>query len=162
MSSTRRIVTLIVALAAGACFALSVQGGHWWTVGEHTIGPVQSERCFQGSGCEKTDLAWTDGSDAWARAGVATWAAGMVAMVVMLALAGALAAKQRGRLAAQVALIATMTAIVAGALFQQLHPTGPIVHGMALARGSYLYGVAIVAALGAAIATLRAPQPPAG
>jgi hypothetical protein len=158
MSSTRRLITLFVALAAAACFALSVQGGRWWTVGEHSIGPVTTTQCWE-RGCETGGLQWTEGSDAWQRAGYATWAAGMVAMVVMLALAGALAAKQRGMRAAQIAVVATMTAIVAGALFQQLRPTGQMVTGIALGRGSFLFAVAIVAALGAAIATLRAPQP---
>lgn len=160
MASTRRIVTLIVALAAAACFALAVQGGRWWTVGEATIGPVGGERCFGETGCQRTDLMWTEGSDAWQRAGMATWAAGMVAMVVMVALAGALAARRGGKLAAQVAVIASMTAIVAGALFLQLRPTGQMMTGAAPGRGAILFGVAIVAALGAAIATLRAPQPP--
>lgn len=157
MSSTRRIVTLIVALAAAGCFALAVQGGRWWTVGEHSIGTTSSRQCFGDGACQRASMAWTGGRDVWLRAGFATKAAGTVAMVVMLALAGALAAKRRGKLAAQVALIATMTAIVAGALYQQYRPSLP---GMEVGRGTYLFGLAIIAALGAAIATLRAPQPP--
>lgn len=157
MSSTRRIITLIVALAAAACFALAVQGGQWWTVGEHSIGTTASRQCFGDDACRGASMAWTGGSDLWLRAGYATKAAGTIAMLVMLALAGALAAKRGGKLAAQMALIATMTAIVAGGLFQQYRPSMP---GMEVARGTYLFGVAIIAALGAAIATLRAPQAP--
>jgi len=55
-----------------------------------------------------------------------------------------------------VALVATMTAIVAGAVFLQYRPTMP---GMALGRGAYLFGLAIIAALAAAISTLRATRP---
>jgi hypothetical protein len=154
MSSPRRIALVVVALAAAACFALAVQGGRWWTVGEHAIGPTSTDRCFDGV-CEKTTLDWTGGGDTWQRAGIATWAAGMISAVVLVALAGALAAKGTGRLAGGVALVSTMTAIVAGAVFHQYRPSLP---GLELGRGSYLFGAAILGGLGAAIATLRATR----
>lgn len=154
MSTTRRLATLLAALTAAACFALAVQGGRWWTAGEHGIGTTSGERCIDGD-CERTTLDWTGGSDVWQRAGVATWAAGMIAMLAFVALAGALAAKRTGRLAASVALVATMTAIVAGGVFQQYRPS---MHSIELGRGSYLFGAAIIAGLAAALVTLRASR----
>lgn len=155
MSLPRRLVTLFAALAAAACFALAVQGGRWWTIGEHAVGPTSSQRCFAGN-CERAPLGWTGGSEVWQRAGTATWTAAMVAALVLVALAGALAARRGGRLGAGVALVATMTAIVAGAVFLQYRPTMP---GMEVGRGAYLFGGAIIASLGAVVSTLRAARP---
>jgi hypothetical protein len=154
MSTTRRLATLFAALIASACFALAVQGGKWWTVGEHSVGTTSSERCFDGN-CERTSLDWTSGGDVWMRAGIATWVAGMIAALVFVALAGSLAAKATGRLAASVALVATMTAIAAAAVFHQYRPD---VQGLAVGRGSYLFAAALLAGLGSAISTLRAPR----
>ena len=146
---------MIAALAAAACFALAVQGGRWWTIGEHAVGPTSSQRCFAGN-CERAPLDWTGGTEVWKRAGIATWTAGMVAALVLVALAGALAARRRGRLGAAVAVVATMTAVVAGAVFLQYRPSMP---GMAMDRGVYLFGGAIIAALAAAVSVLRATRP---
>jgi uncharacterized membrane protein SirB2 len=79
----------------------------------------------------------------------------MVSGLALIALAGSLAARSAGRLAAAVSLIAVMTAIVAGAVFQQYRPS---VHGIALGRGTYFFAAAIVLGLASAIATLRAPR----
>lgn len=153
MSLTRRILTIVAAVVAAACFALAVQGGRWWTLGDSVgVGPVSTQRCFDGR-CENTSLAWTGGSGVWVRAGTSTYAAGLVAAAVMVALAGALAARRAGRLAAGVAVVATMTAIVAGAVFVQARPAMP---GLTLDRGAWLYGLGIVAALASVVSTLRA------
>ncbi|MBE7453051.1 MAG: hypothetical protein HS111_30500 [Kofleriaceae bacterium] len=154
---SRRVVIITTAIAAAACFLLAVQGGWWWTIGEVGVGPVSTQRCFGGD-CQRGTLAWTGGSEVWARAGVATWAAGMVAGLVLVALAGAVAARRAGKLAAAVALIATMTAIVAGGVFVTQRPELP---GLELARGTWFYAAAIVAALLAAVTTLRARGPSA-
>jgi len=137
---------------AAACFALATYGGYWWTIGEIGVGPVSTQRCFDGA-CESGSLAWAGGSEVWERAGVATWAAGMVATLVLVALAGALAAKRAGRLAAGVTVVATMTAVVAGAVFISQRPHVPEIE---TGRGVWLYSAGIVAALGAAISALRA------
>ena len=146
------MTTIAASIVAAACFSLAVHGGRWWTIGEVGVGPVSTQRCFGGS-CESGSLAWAGGTEVWERAGMAAWAAGLVTSIVLVALAGALAAKRAGRLAAAVAMIATMTAIVAGVVFVSQRPH---VAGIEIARGVWLYGAGIVAAMGAALATLRA------
>ncbi len=156
MSLPRRLITIAAAIVAAGCFALAVQGGHWWTIGEVGVGPVSTQRCFDGR-CENGTLAWAGGSEVWERAGIATWAAGMIAAVVLVALAGALAARRAGRLAAGIATIAAMTSMVAGGVFLLQRPDLP---GLEVARGAWFFAVAVVVALAAAIATLRAPPAP--
>lgn len=151
VSRSRRLTTIAASLIAAGLFSFAVYGGRWWTVGEVHVGPVSTQRCFGGV-CESSSLAWAHGSEVWERAGTATWAAGLVASLVLVALAGALAAGRAGRLAAGVTMIATMTAIVAGGVFISQRPDMP---GMETARGVWLYSGGIVVALGAAIAAYR-------
>lgn len=131
---------------------MAVHGGRWWTIGEIGVGPVSTQRCFDGV-CESGSLAWASGSEVWERSGTATWAAGLVASLVLVALAGALAARRAGRMAAGVVVIASFTAIVAGGVFISQRPP---VDGIETARGVWLYSAGIVLALAAAIATMRA------
>jgi hypothetical protein len=152
MSRRRRLTTIALSIVAAACFSLAVVGGRWWTIGEIGVGPVSTQRCFDGK-CEAGSLAWAEGSDVWERAGTATWASGMVASLVLVALAGALAAGRAGRLGATVALIATMTAIVAGGVFVSQRPN---VEGIEVARGTWFFALGVVWAIGAAVSTLRA------
>ncbi len=157
MALPRRLATIVLAIIAAGCFALAVQGGYWWRIGEIGVGPLSTQRCFDGR-CEAGTLAWAGGSEVWERAGIATWAAGMVSALVLVALAGALAARRGGKLAASVVMIATATAVVAGGVFVTQRPG---VHGLEVARGTWFYGIATLAAITATISTLRAPQPQA-
>lgn len=152
VSGKRRLTTIALSILGAAGFSLAVVGGRWWQIGEVGVGPVSTQRCFGGA-CESGTLAWAGGSELWERAGTATWAAGMIASLVLVALAGALAAGRTGRLAAAVALIATMTAIVAGGVFVSQRPS---MEGMHVARGTWFFGLGIVWAIGAVISTLRA------
>jgi hypothetical protein len=120
-------------------------------IGEVGVGTVSTQRCFAGN-CESGSLAWAGGSEMWERAGTATWAAGLVASLVLVALAGALAAGRAAKLAAGVAIVATMTAIVAGGVFIAQRPDMP---GIEMARGVWLYCAGVVVALGAAITVYR-------
>jgi hypothetical protein len=146
------LTTIALSLVAAACFSLAVVGGHWWQIGEVGVGPVSTQRCFDGT-CEAGSLAWAEGTEMWERAGTATWAAGMVASLVLVALAGALAAGRAGRVGAGVVLVATMTAIVAGGVFVTQRPN---VAGIEVARGTWFFALGIVWAIGAAVSTLRA------
>ncbi|HEX8107523.1 MAG TPA: hypothetical protein VF516_07325, partial [Kofleriaceae bacterium] len=84
-------------LAAAAGFALSVQGGRWWSVSDVAVGPLGARSPFGGLG----GFSWAGGSAQWERFGVATYAAGMIAMLVLIFVAGALAARRVPRLAAK-------------------------------------------------------------
>ncbi|MBK9033921.1 MAG: hypothetical protein IPL61_22085 [Myxococcales bacterium] len=151
MSLARRVLTIALALAAAAGFAMSVEGGRWWSLGPDIhVGPISTERCFGGD-CQFSTLAWTGGSGAWERVGIATYAGGLCAALVCLALAGSLAARRPGRLAAAVTAIATITAGAAAAGFYLLRPDIP---GGTTGRGALLFAGAVAAAAAAAVATL--------
>jgi hypothetical protein len=149
-------MTVVIALVAATSFALAVQSA-WWTIGEVDIGPFGARHCFGGE-CRESGLAWIGGSDLWMRSAVATRAAGYIAMFVLLAFAGALAAKRQPKLAARGALAAIVTAAVCGGYFAAAFPG---LGGAGVARGVFLYAVAIVAGLAAVLMFLRAAARPA-
>jgi hypothetical protein len=151
MSSTRRIFAIILALAGAAGFALAVEGGRWWVIGgDVRIGTIATERCFGGQ-CGMGSLGWT--GDTWERAGFATYAAGLCTAAVLVALAGALAARRTGRLVGAVVAVSIVTAAVAGGVFFSTRPEIP---GATLGRGAILFAVALVVSIAAAALTLTA------
>jgi hypothetical protein len=149
----RRWLIIAVALVAASAFALSVQGGRWWSIGDVAIGPFGSHSPFGGAG----NLSWTGGSARWQRFGVATGAAGLIAMFALVVVAGALAAGRVPRLAARTALVAIATAALVACGFLAARPDLPF----AVDVGVPLFAAAVVVGAGAAIAVARAPRPPA-
>ena len=147
---------IVLALLSASAFALSVQGGRWWSVMNVEIGPFGSRRCF-GNECGPAGLGWIGAGEGWSRLGMATWAAALVSMAVLVVLAAALAAKRVPRMVAKVALSAIATATLVGALFASKFPG---VDGAGVDRGLPLYGVAIALGVAASILTLRM-RPPA-
>lgn len=152
-----RWILVAAALVAACAFALSVWGGKWWSIGDVEIGPFGSKQCFGGD-CRSAGLGWVGGSERWLRMGMATWAAGLVAMVVLVVMAAGLAAKRIPRLAARVALVSFATAVVSAGLFLMQFPG---VDGARVDRGMYLFGAALALGAFAAINVLRAPKPAA-
>jgi hypothetical protein len=149
-----RWLTVAAALIAASAFALSVQAGRWWTIGEVEIGPNGSRSPFAGPG----SLDWTGGSLQWLRFGKATWGAGLIAMFVLVVVAGGVAARRVPKLAAKTALVATLTAAATGVGFILTRPTNNM--PFELDRGIPLFVAAIVVSLIVAIGVLRA-RPPA-
>jgi hypothetical protein len=153
-SPLRWIVVTIAFIAAGA-FAVSVTAGQWWTIGEAQIGPFGTQACLGGE-CRARALTWAGGTPGWERAAVATGAAGLIAGLVLLVLAGACAAGRVPKIAAKSTLSAMLVAAVAGGLF---------IHGLpdlgetSIDRGLVLYVVGIALGLAAAVTVLRAPRP---
>jgi hypothetical protein len=144
-----------IAVVAAAVFALSVQAGRWWIVPGFEgleIGPSGSHRCFGGE-CKAAGLGWSGGSERWMRTGTGAWAAGLLSMLVLLGVAGAVAARRVPRLAAKMALVSVGTAAVTGALFVAQFPG---VQGAEMGRGIPLFGVGIALGAAACIAVLRA------
>lgn len=144
-----------IAVAAAIVFALSVQGGRWWTVPNFEgleIGPTGSQRCFGGE-CKLAGLGWSGGSERWMRTGTGVWAAGMLSMLVLIGVAAAVAAKRVPRLAAKMALVSIGTAAVTGTLFVIQFPG---VQGAAMGRGIPLFVVGVALGAAACIAVLRA------
>jgi hypothetical protein len=146
-----RWFVVAVALAAASAFALSVQAGRWWTIGEVELGPYGTRSPFGGQG----DLSWVAGSARWERFGVATWAGGLIAMFVLVVLAGAVAANRIPRLAARTALVAIATATLTAIAFVMTRPDNGL--PFAIGRGIYLFALAIVAGVAVAARVLRAP-----
>ncbi|HWU88473.1 MAG TPA: hypothetical protein VN253_14400 [Kofleriaceae bacterium] len=143
-----------LALAAGAAFAVSVQAGRWWSVGGFEIGPSGSYRCFSGE-CKTTGLGWIGGSERWMRTGTGAWTAGLISMLLLIAVAAAAAAGRAPRLLAKTALVSIATAAVTGALFVVEFPG---VQGASADRGMWLFVAAIVLGAAACIAVLRASR----
>jgi len=145
-----RWFVVALALAAASAFALSVQAGRWWSIGDVEIGPLGSRSPFGGPG----DLSWAGGSARWERFGVATWAGGLIAMFVLVVLAGAVAANRIPRLAAKTALVAIATAGLAAIAFVATRPD----HGLpfAIDRGVVLFVAAAVAGTVVGVGVLRA------
>jgi len=149
-----RWLVVAVAMVAASAFAVSVQAGAWWSLADVEIGPFGSRQCFGGD-CRPAGMGWIQGSERWARTGIATWAAGLMAMLVLIVLAGAVAAGRIPRLAARTALVAIAVALIASTAFVLGYPG---VNGASVDRGIFLYAGGIVLGLVAAIAVLRRPR----
>lgn len=154
-----RWLVVALALLAACTFAFSVQLGRWWAIGDVEIGPFGSRHCFGGGDCKLSGLTWVGGGDRWMRLGMATWAGGLVAAFMLVVMAAGLAAKRVPRLVAKSVLVAIATAALAGTVFVVQFPG---VEGAGLARGAWLFVLAIALALAAAISVLRVrPSAPA-
>ncbi len=147
---------LVIGIALVACiaFAMSVQGGQWWVLGDHEIGPFGAKRCFD-DGCVPAKLSWLGTGERWMRIGMGTWAGGLISAFVLIVLSAALAAKRIPKLAAKTVLVAVVTAGLAGGLFAMQFPRAEF-PAAELGRGAFLFIAAIVLAATSAILVLRA------
>ena len=153
-----RWIIVGILLISAAAFAMSVWGGRWWSIDDVTIGPFGSTSCFGGDDCKRGDLSWIGGTERWMRAGMATWAGGVLTMLALLGVAGGIAARRVPRLAAKMTLVSVATTLVAGILFIAQFPG---VEGAAIDRGIPLFFVGAVTGLVGAIAVLRTRAAPA-
>jgi hypothetical protein len=161
MNRARRITAIAVALAGAGLLALAVQGGRWWeitdaTIGDVTIGPVSSYRCFSGD-CRVAGLGWIESVGGWTRAGQATYAAGLCAAAMLVFSAAGLAAKKVIRIVAKSGLVAALTAAVSGGVFVAMFPG---VSGAGLGRGFVFYALGVALAIAGQVLVLRAPVEP--
>jgi hypothetical membrane protein len=147
-----RWLLVIASLLAAAAFALSVQGGRWWSVSDVAVGPLGARSPYGGLG----GFSWAGGSAQWERFGVATYAAGMIAMLVLIFVAGALAARRAPRLAARTALVAVAVAALVGSRFAAGVPSNGL--PFELDRGFWLFAGAVIAGAVAAAGVLRAAR----
>lgn len=146
---------LVIALALGACiaFAMSVQLGAWWTIGDTEIGPTGSQRCFE-TGCAPANLNWLGVGDRWMRVGMGTWAGGLIAAFVLVVMSARLAAKKIPVLAAKTVLVSVATAGIAAAWFAYQFPRTEY-PAAELGRGALLFLVAIALGATSAVLVLR-------
>ena len=140
MTKRARMITLALALLGAGGFALAVQGGQWWSAGGIPIGPFGSVNCFDGD-CHATNLEFLGGTEMWLRMATATVAAGLIAMALLIATAGALAAGKAPAQLGRLILVAVATALVAGIIFITKLPAYP---GISVDRGIPIFFVAIV------------------
>jgi hypothetical protein len=130
-----------------------VQAGRWWHIADVEIGPFGSKHCFDTGDCRISSLAWVGGGDRWMRLGVATWAGGLVATLMLVITAARLASNRVPKLVAKSVLVAIAVASLAGTMFVV---TFPGMAGATLARGAWMFVLAIALGLAAAISVLRA------
>lgn len=147
----------VVALALFACiaFAMSVQGGQWWVIGDTTIGPFGAKRCFE-DGCKPAGLNWLGVGDRWMRVGMATWAAGLISAFTLVVLSGGLAAKRIPKLAAKTVGVSAATAAITGTWFWSQFPSDQFT--ASYGRGLYLF-VAAVAMSAIAVVLVHRGKP---
>lgn len=148
-----RWFVVALALVAASAFALSVQAGRWWSIGDVEIGPFGSRSPFGGAG----DLSWAGGSARWQRFGVTTGAAGLIAMVVLVVVGGAVAARRVPRLAARTALVAIATAVLVAIGFVSTRPHNGL--PFVLDRGVALFALGVLTGTIGALLVARAPRP---
>ena len=84
---------------------------------------------------------------------MATWAGGLVTVLMLVVMSARLAANRVPKLVAKSVLVAIATASLAGTVFVAQFPG---VEGASLARGAWLFALGIALALAAAISVLRA------
>lgn len=149
-----RWLVVALALIAASAFALSVQAVGWWSIGNVEVGPFGTRSPFGGAG----DISWAGSSARWERFRVATLTGALIAMFVLLVVAGAVAAKRIPKLAAKTALVAVATVTLAAIGFVMSRPDNNL--PFALDRGLPLFVGAVLVAVLAAVAVLRVPLTP--
>jgi hypothetical protein len=140
MTTRSRWITISLALLGAGGFAIAVEGGQWWTVAGVPIGPFGSVNCFDGE-CHATSLEWVGGNSLWLRSATATTAAGLIAMVLLIAMAGTVAARRVPRQLAKLVLVAIATAVACAAWFVTHLPELP---GTSIDRGLLTFAIAVV------------------
>ena len=147
----KRSFLVAVAVISAALFAISVWVGQWWTIGEVAVGPFGSRHCFGGD-CRPGGLAWTGGGDLWMRTAVATWVGSLLTMVLLLGVAGAIAANRMPKLLAKSVLTSLVTTAIAGAYFAIKLPEMP---GTTIGQGLIAFIAACVLGAVTAIRVIR-------
>ncbi|MGE3544122.1 MAG: hypothetical protein AB7L28_09320 [Kofleriaceae bacterium] len=91
-----------------------------------------------------------------ARFGVATWAAAMISMIVLLALGAGLAANRRPVLMAKMAIVSMITAALAGTTFiVKVMAMNDAMNEAVIDRDLWLYAAGVIAGLVTAIVAWR-------
>jgi len=150
-SRTRWLVVGLALVGAGL-FALSVQGGAWWSLEDYEVGPFGSRNCL--GGCHASNLAWLGGSPTWIRLGMATWAGGLLSTLTLVVVAAGVAAKRIPQLAARTAIVAVGTATIAGIAFFVGYPSE--ITQLHVDRDVVIFVLAVIAGAAAAVMVLRA------
>ncbi|HEY3806332.1 MAG TPA: hypothetical protein VGL61_27195 [Kofleriaceae bacterium] len=138
-------------IVGAMAFATSVWVAPWWRIGEVTIGPFSSRHCFGGQ-CRPAGLQWIGGSDLWMRSAIATGAAGLIAMMLLLGVAGGVAARRTPLLVSKMSLVAIASAVACAAYFVARMPR---LEGMALGAGPFFFAAGAIIGAAVSLAALR-------
>jgi len=138
-------------VVSAALFALSTWIGQWWIDVDVAIGPMGTRGCV--GGVCGGGLRWTGGSELWMRTAIATWVGSLLTMMLLLGVAGALAANRVPKLLAKSTLSSLVTTAVVGIYFIVKMPAMP---GLEVAQGMILFVAAIVLGAVTPIRALRA------
>lgn len=148
----KRWIFVAFAIVAASLFALSVQGGRWWSLGGVHVGPFGALQCFGGDQCTATGLGWL-GDPRWQRIGMGAWTGGLIAAASLLAFAAAFASNRAPVLLARLAAVAVATAAIAGAAFIALAPSISETESRVFERGLVMFVAAV--AIGGGLATAQ-------
>lgn len=151
MKAPGRWIALACALVGAGALALSVWFGAWWHVGDVTIGPLGSYACFSGE-CGPRSLSWIDPDSRWLRVSFATGVAGLLAMGLLIIVAGAIAANRAPKQIAKMTLVSLATALACALGFVLGFPG---VAGAELGIGAALYAAALPLGAIASLWSLR-------
>jgi hypothetical protein len=147
-----RWIFVASAVIGAMAFATSVWVAPWWQIGEVTIGPFSSRHCFGGE-CRPAGLAWIGGGDLWMRSAIATGAAGLIAMMLLLGVAGGFAARRAPLLVSKMSLVAIASAVACAVYFVARVPA---LQGMGVGAGVFLFAAgAIIGAVSPLVALRR-------
>src|SRR6185312_7509230 len=135
-----RWLYVAAAVLAAMAFATSVWVAPWWRIGEVTVGPFSSRHCFGGQ-CRPAGLSWIGGGDLWMRSAIATGAAGLIAMMLLLGVAGGFAARRAPVLVSKMSLVAIVSAVLCAGYFVARMPD---LQGMALGSGVFCFAAGAV------------------
>lgn len=120
-------------------------------MGDIAIGPISTSRCFDGD-CKVVGIDWVGAGEGWARAGLATYVAGLVAAALLVIVSALLASKRLFKVLAKSGLVAVATALVSAVVFIAKFPDFP---GVSIARGTWMYAGGLVLAIAAHVSVLR-------
>jgi hypothetical protein len=157
----RHWILSVLGLAAGVSLLLGSMVMSWWSYADAgltvSIGLREAQMCRDDQGadaCKAVPLQRLSSSGRvdWLRAGTGSYAAGWMAAILSLAMAGMAAAGKRSPLPTKTALVAAASAAVVGGLFLVWVPAD-LARQPALGMALYFAGAALAAAC--AILALR-------
>lgn len=150
----RRWSSVALSVSAAAAFAVSVGSGRWWSVGggSFEIGPLGTQQCTGGD-CRPVGMP-LDAGPRFVRAATASAAAGFIAVLILLIVAGAIAARRTPKLLARLCVASLVTCVLAAALFVSTFPSETLPTAE-LARGFYLYALGVVLGAGCLLSAPR-------
>jgi hypothetical protein len=162
ITNVRRWIFVVMLIACACGFAISVEALAWWRVGDAEISTVRSRNCFgvvsnsknedakrppASTTCRTTGLSWVGADHLWGRAGVASYAGGLLSAFICVLTAAGFAARRKPSLLLKMTLVSSITSALAASYFVSKMPlTGASMQlGIAVFFASVLASLVVVA-----------------